>query len=42
MRIKIRLRNGQSIIANSYSFGAVDCRGVFHHKNHFKLLEVLG
>ena len=41
MRIKIQLRNGQSIIANSYGFGAVDCRGVFHHKRDFKLLEVL-
>ena len=42
MRIKIKLRNGQRIIANSYGFGAVDFRGVFHHKKHFKLLEVLG
>lgn len=41
MKIKIKLRNGQSIIAQSYGFGAVDCRGVFHHKKHFKLLEVL-
>lgn len=42
MKIRIKLRNGQRIIATSYGFGAVDCRGVFHHKNHFKLLEVLG
>lgn len=42
MKIKIKLRNGQSIIANSYGFGAVDCYGKFHHKSHYRLLEVLG
>lgn len=41
MKIRIKLRNGQRIIANSYGFGEVDCRGVFRHKKHFKLLEVL-
>jgi len=41
MKIKIKLRNGQSIIANSYGYGAVDCYGKFHHKKHYRLLEVL-
>jgi len=41
MKIKIKLRNGKSITANSYGFGAVDCYGIFHHKKHYRLLEVL-
>ena len=41
MRIKIKLRNGQRIIAQSYGFGAVDCRGRFYHRSSYKLVEVL-
>lgn len=41
MKIHIKLRNGQRIIANSYGFGAVDCLGVFHHRSGYKLVQVL-
>ena len=41
MKIRIKLRNGQRIIASSYGFGAVDCRGRFYHRSSYKLVEVV-
>jgi len=42
MKLKIKLRNGEVVMASSYGYGAVDCRERFHHRQHYSVLEVFG
>lgn len=42
MKLKIKLRTGEVVMAKIYDYGAVDCRGRFHHRQHYSVVEVLG
>ena len=41
MKIKIKLRSGKLIVANSYGFGAVGADGKFYHRSSYALVQVL-